>query len=116
MKASRVVAGLLLFAALSATAAPVYAAADQFAPAQPPEGITKEEYSVAVVQQVIDEVRDDAYGYQHSTQRVTMRMLDGSDAGMTFSMSNGILANRDDMRLKEGQQVIIDRKIGRAHA
>ncbi|HRH93860.1 MAG TPA: YibE/F family protein, partial [Candidatus Peribacteria bacterium] len=37
------------------------------------------------------------------------RMLDGADAGTVFSMDNGILANRDDMRLQAGQQVIIDR-------
>ncbi|HRH94179.1 MAG TPA: hypothetical protein PKV72_06655, partial [Candidatus Peribacteria bacterium] len=73
MKTSRVIAGFALACTLWSGGASAFAQADQFAPAQPPEGITNEEYSVAVVQRVIDEVEDDAYGFKHSTQHVKMR-------------------------------------------
>lgn len=105
MNTCRIIANLLLFAAVTTAATPALASADQFVPAQPPEGIINEEYGVAVVQAVLSEVQDNAYGFEHATQQVRMRMNDGSE----FILENGILGSRSDMRLHVGEKIIIDR-------
>jgi uncharacterized membrane protein len=105
MKAARFIAGILLFVALSTGTTRIFAAADQFVPSHPPEDVMGEEYGVGTVQAILGEVQDNAFGYEHVTQQVRMRMDDGTE----FLMQNGILGSRSDMKLRVGERIIMNR-------
>lgn len=48
-------------------------------------------------------------GIARSTQNATLEILSGIDAGKTINIENGIVNNRDDMRLQEGETVVMQR-------
>ncbi len=69
-----------------------------------------DEYVRVKVLTVSPENQDaDFGGVPRSTQDAKLRILDGVDAGKVITKENGIINNRDDMRLHEGETMIMQR-------
>lgn len=69
-------------------------------------------YVRAKVLSVSPEKQDTDYGgILRSTQDVQLRIMDGTDAGTVITIENSILNDRDDMRLHEGETIIMERII-----
>lgn len=68
-------------------------------------------YVRAKVLTVLPEQHEEFAGVSRSTQNAELRILDGEDEGKIITVENGILNNRDDMRLHEGETMIMQRLI-----
>lgn len=86
-----------------------------FAPLQAlaqPEVPVFDGYVRAEVLAIGDEQKNpDFGGITRSTQQVELRILDGQDAGVEITIENGIINDRNDMRLSEGETVIMQRMV-----
>lgn len=74
---------------------------------QPP----REEFSTAKIVRILSETEDDAFGFQRTVQHVHLRIMSGPDAGKEFTTENGILNDRADMRMSEGETVVVRKLI-----
>lgn len=88
---------LTLFAATSALA-------------QDPSAAPTEEFMRATVIKILQETKGEDYGVDRTDQQVTLRIMSGDEQGKELTVDNAILNNRSDMRLVEGETVIL-RKI-----
>ena len=69
-------------------------------------------YVRAEVITLTEEKEEAVFGdMSRQVQTATFRILDGVDAGTTYTTENGILNDRDDMRLHEGETMILQRII-----
>ena len=68
-------------------------------------------YVRANVVSVSSERPSDVVGVARSTQDVELRILSGEDEGRIITMENSILNNRDDMRLQEGETIVVQRLV-----
>ncbi|MBM3231557.1 YibE/F family protein [Candidatus Peregrinibacteria bacterium] len=71
----------------------------------------REEFATAKVIRILIEVDDDAFGFQRKVQQVRLRLTSGPDAGTEFSTENGILNDREDMRMSEGETIVVRKLI-----
>lgn len=85
---------LLTFASTPAAAAPL-------AP-------VSEGFSVAVVEQITSEKDGSLEGMERRVQHLVLLLLSGPKAGQTFQVQNGVLGDRPDMDLKQGDRVAVE--------
>lgn len=70
----------------------------------------RDEFVIAEVADIVDErVEEDMDMGTRTLQTVRMRLVSGPDAGDTFLLENGILGTRRDMRLVEGEKVVVEK-------
>lgn len=75
--------------------------------AQVPDAVPVEEYARARVLRVLLE-RDDPYaGFRRTVQTVELALESGPESGTMLTIENGVLENRADMKLAEGQRIIV---------
>jgi len=60
---------------------------------------------------ILSEVEEDAFGFQRKVQQVHLRLTSGPDAGTEYSTENGILDDREDMRMSEGETIVVRKLI-----
>ena len=70
-----------------------------------------ESFATATVTRIVREYADTQFDLERTVQIVEMRIASGSEEGKVIQIENGILGGRDDMRLTEGETVIVDRQI-----
>ena len=70
-----------------------------------------ENYVRATVEHVAPDVERNFGGILRILQIVELQLLDGNDAGTSISIENGVLNNREDMRLHEGETIVMQRVI-----
>ena len=67
------------------------------------------EYLRAEVMSILSE-EETTYGSTPRTvQQVVLRIISGEDTGKELTIENGVLSGREDMRLKEGEKVIMEK-------
>ncbi|MDA0376373.1 MAG: YibE/F family protein [bacterium] len=66
-------------------------------------------YIRAKVISISPEQKEESAGTLQSTQEAQLLVLDGEEAGETIIIENNILNDRDDMRLREGEKVVVQR-------
>jgi len=66
-------------------------------------------YIRAEVLTVSSEAQENFADLVRSVQNVELRIIDGEDEGKVITIENGILNDRDDMRLSEGETMIMQR-------
>ncbi|MBM3227872.1 YibE/F family protein [Candidatus Peribacteria bacterium] len=71
----------------------------------------REEFATAKVMSILSEVEEDAFGFQRKVQQVHLRLTSGPDAGTEYSTENGILDDREDMRMSEGETIVVRKLI-----
>lgn len=77
------------------------------AAAQGPAAVPVEGYARARVLRVLQE-RDDPYaGFARMVQTVEIALESGPESGTVLTLENGVLENRRDMTLAEGQRIIV---------
>lgn len=74
-----------------------------------PIGEPYEEFVTGRVVQIVREADDDAFGMQRIVQDVIIEVEQGADAGRSFAIQNVILDDRDDMRMAEGERIVLRR-------
>ncbi len=67
----------------------------------------KEEFMRAKVVRILQETKGEAFGFDRTSQQVILRITSGEEKGKELPMENGILGDRTDMRLTEGETVIL---------
>lgn len=70
-------------------------------------GVPQEGFATAKVVRILSEAKDDAFGFERITQQVWLRLMSGPDKGTDFTMENGVLNDRDDMRMIEGETLVV---------
>jgi uncharacterized membrane protein len=68
-----------------------------------------EEFSTATVTAITSESQTNDVGVQDIVQHVQMEMKSGPETGKDFLLDNGIVNQSDEMRLKVGETVVIDK-------
>ena len=68
-----------------------------------------EEFMRATVLRILEEKKGEAFGFDRTSQQVILRITSGKERGRELPITNGILGDRDDMRLVEGETVILRR-------
>jgi uncharacterized membrane protein len=67
-------------------------------------------YARGKVMRILNEEMDDNLsGFEREVQTVQIRVLTGNEKGEEVTLENGILQNRADMRLHEGETVILEK-------
>lgn len=70
----------------------------------------KEEFFTAKVISILGEQESTDYGVHRVIQHLRLRIISGSDKGKEFETDNGVIDGRDDMVLKEGETVVVDKQ------
>lgn len=78
--------------------------------AQAQESRTSEEFSTATVVEIVSEKHEEEFGAHRLVQSVRLRIDDGPEKGREFEMENGVLDGRADMRLAQGDRVVVNRQ------
>lgn len=69
--------------------------------------VPTEEFMRAKVVRILQETKGEAYGFDRTVQQVILRITSGEETGKELPIENGILGDRTDMRLVEGETVIV---------
>lgn len=67
----------------------------------------EEEFMRAKVIEILQESNDHSFGMQRTSQKVLMRITSGQEKGRELILENGVLSDRSDMRLSQGETVIL---------
>lgn len=104
--------GVLSAVVLACTVATAVAQVAEYGvPAELPQNVQSNEYTTAIVEAIVSDERNTIGGFNHRTQTVSMRIDSGPRSGERFIMENGILDNRNDMTLRPGEQVVVERLV-----
>lgn len=71
--------------------------------------VPTEEFVTGRVVRVMRETNDDAFGTQRIVQDVIIEIEQGADAGRSLEMQNVILNDREDMRMVQGERIVLRR-------
>jgi len=69
---------------------------------------TRDEFYTATVVSIVGETRDEDPSFSRTVQTVRLR-LNGTGTKEEITLENGILDNRPDMRLKEGETIVVEK-------
>ncbi len=69
----------------------------------------REEFSTAEVIGILQEDTNDDFGMSQTTQHIRLQILNGPEEGKEIDAENGIVNNREDMRLSVGDTVVLDK-------
>lgn len=70
-------------------------------------GVLTETFTRAKVMEIVSEEEDTVGGIPRTVQTVRLRITEGSNAGHEFLTENGILDSREDMRISEGEILVM---------
>lgn len=64
-------------------------------------------FATATITAVLGERNENAYGYQRTVQDILMTITSGTDDGMVLRTENSIIGGKEDMRMKEGDHIVV---------
>jgi uncharacterized membrane protein len=71
--------------------------------------LPEEEFLLGTVHRIVKETETSAYGQDHLTQTVVLQLKSHPNAPSEITIENGVLDDRADMKLREGERVLVRR-------